>query len=103
MRQITINGQVFNEEINSYTYNIGNYLRILVGLGKVVNDVFVFDLPQQYETIIVQNEQGLTNQMTGEVVKPSITDFSDFEAKYPNGSFATEDLWEYVDLIRSRG
>jgi hypothetical protein len=102
MRQITINGQVFNEEINSYTYNIGNYLRILVGVGKVVDGVFVFNLPQQYETVVVQNEQGSKNQMTGEVYKPSITDLTDFETQHPNGSFSTDDLWPYIDLVRSR-
>lgn len=102
MRQITLNGQVFNEEINSYTYNIGSFLKILVGLGKIVDGVFVFDLPQQYETVVVQNEQGSKNQMTGEIFKQEITDLKDFEFKYPDGSFSTNDLWEYVDLVRSR-
>lgn len=102
MRQITINGQVFNEEINSYTYNIGSFLKILVGFGKIVDGVFVFDLPQQYETVVVQNEQGSKNQMTGEIFKQEITDLKDFESKYPDGSFSTNDLWEYVDLVRSR-
>jgi len=103
MRQITINGQVFDEEINSYTYNIGNFLKILVGFGSVVNGSFVFDFPQQYDTVIIQNEQGITNQMTGEVLKVAITDLSDFEAQYPNGSFSTDDLWPYIDRIRARG
>jgi hypothetical protein len=40
--------------------------------------------------------------MTGEVVKPEITDLADLEAQYPDGSFTTNDLWGYVDLIRSR-
>ena len=102
MREITINGQTFDEEIKSYDYNVGAFIRVLVGIGSVVDGKFVFDIPQQYDTIMIQNEEGVTNSMTGEIVKPEIDDLKTFEAQYPDGSFSLTDLWEYVDIIRAR-
>lgn len=102
MREITINNQTMLEEIKSYDYNIGSFVRVLVGLGSIVDGKFTFFLPQQYDTIIIQNEDGSTNSMTGEVIKPQIDDLTDLEAQYPGGSFLINDLWPYIDRIRAR-
>lgn len=103
MREITINGQSFTEEIKSYDYNVNNFIRILVGIGNVVGGKFVFYLPQQYQTYIVEDVPEFKDPMTGVVVKPAINDLSNLLAEYPDGSFAVDDLWPCIDLIRQRG
>lgn len=102
MRTVIINGQSVNEEIKSYDYNIGAFVRVVVGTGSIVDGVFVFTAPQQYDTVMIQNEDGLTNSMTGEVIKPAITDLTQFETEFPDGAFTMQDLWRYVDAVRAR-
>ncbi len=102
MRTITVNGQPVNEEIKSYDYNLGAFVRVVVGTGSIVNGSFVFTAPQQYDTVMIQNEEGLTNSMTGEVIKPAITDLTQFETEFPDGAFTINDLWRYVDAVRAR-
>lgn len=103
MRTITINGQSFTEEIKSYDYNVNNFIRVLVGIGNVVDGKFVFNLPQQYQTYIIEDVPEFKDPMTGTIVRTAINDLSNLLAEYPNGSFAVDDLWPYIDLIRSRG
>lgn len=102
MRPININGQDFFEEIKSYDYNIGSFIRILVGLGTIIDGKFQFIFPQQFDTVMIQNEQGSFNEMTGEVIKPDIRDLDNLETQFPNGSFTLNDLWAYIDQIRAR-
>lgn len=102
MRTLTIPSQTVTEAIQTVEHYIGAFVRILVGVGSEVDGQFVFVIPQQYDTVIIENITEIANSMTGEIIRPAITDYSDLMAQYPDGNFSTNDLWPYIDLIRSR-
>lgn len=102
MRTITVPTQTITEAIQSVNYYVGVYVYILIGVGTEVDGVFQFTIPQQFDEVKIVDTPAVVDPMTGQEVKPAITDFSDLEAKYPNGSFSVDDLWPYIDLIRSR-
>lgn len=102
MRTVTIPSQTIVENIQSYTYNAGYSVNVVVGVGNEINGVFNFVVPQQFDFIRIVDEPAIIDPETNELVKNAITDFSDLMAQYPNGSFTTNDLWPYIDLIRSR-
>jgi hypothetical protein len=93
----TVNGYI--EEIKSYDHNIGNYVRVLVGIGEMVDNVFVFNDSQQYQTYIVVNDLGRTNSMTGEVTRPPTLDYTNLLAL---GPITVDTLWTIIDIIRAR-
>lgn len=96
----TINGQ--NEEILSYDHNIGFYVRVLVGTGQMVNDVFEFTQPQQYQTYIIADAPENIQSITGIVLRPAITDYTDLISS-TGGAITPNSLWNSIDAIRARG
>ena len=99
MRTVTINGQTVYQEIQSYDHNVGNWIRVLVGTGKEVNGKFEFDLPQQYQTYFIDDKPERIRSMTGEVISPATTDYSDLMAM---GGITLENLWSIIDRIDAR-
>jgi len=102
MRTITIPSKTVVEAIQTVEHNISAYVRIVIGVGSEIDGQFVFTVPQQFDTVIVENISEIRNPETNEIVRSAITDYSDLIAQYPNASFSTDDLWPYIDLIRSR-
>jgi hypothetical protein len=96
----TINGQ--NEEILSYDHNIDYFVRVLVGTGSMIDGVFVFTFPQQYQTYIIADAPANIQSMTNIVLSPAITDYSDLITA-TGGAITTDSLWSVIDLIRARG
>lgn len=99
MRTITINGQTVYQEIQSYDHNVGNYVRVLIGTGKQVDGKFEFDVPQQFQTCFIADKPERVAVMTGQVLDPAITDYSDLMAM---GGITLENLWSIIDQINAR-
>lgn len=95
----TVNGQ--NEEIQSYDHNIGYYVRVLVGTGNMVDGVFEFTQPQQYQTYIISDAPANIQSITNIVLRPAITDYSDLISA-TGGAITTDSLWTSIDAIRAR-
>jgi uncharacterized membrane protein len=93
----TINGYV--EELKSYDHNIGNYVRVLVGVGQIVDNQFVFNDSQQYKTYIISDDFGRTNATTGAVIRPPTLDYTNLLAM---GPITVATLWSIIDIIRAR-
>jgi hypothetical protein len=102
MREIIINGATYNEEIKSYEHNVGNFVYVMVGLGSMVNNTFVFDLPQQYKTYKIQDIPEFVQSMTNIVLREAVTDYTDLMA-IGNGNVTDQGLWTLIDRIRARG
>lgn len=102
MRTINVPAQTVTESIQSVNYYVGVYVDILIGVGTEVDGVFQFSIPQQFDNVKIVNTPEIVDPLTGQVVVQAINDFSNLEIQYPNGSFSTDDLWPYIDLIRSR-
>lgn len=103
MRTVTIPEQIQSEEIQSVEYQVGAFVRVVVGHGAMNNGTFEFTVPQQFQTYIIVDKTELINPDNGEVLRPECKDFTNLTTQYPNGSWSTDDLWPYIDLIRSRG
>lgn len=106
MRPVTINGQARFEEIVSFEHVTGAYVRVVVGVGAQQGGRFVFDIPQQYQTYIVEDREERRNSMTNAVVRAAQTDYSDLmrpsaQGK-PEGEFRRADIWAMVDALRGR-
>tara|TARA_R110000868_G_scaffold62642_2_gene189136 strand:- start:741 stop:1031 length:291 start_codon:yes stop_codon:yes gene_type:complete len=93
----TING--YTEEIKSYDHNIGNFVRVLVGVGEMVDNAFVFNNPQQFQTYIIFDYMGQTNSMTGAVIDVPTLDYTNLLAL---GPITVDTLWTIIDIIRAR-
>jgi len=102
MRTIEVPAQTITESIQSVNYYVNIYVDIMIGVGTVVDGVFEFSIPQQFDNVKIIDIPEVVDPMTGQVVVQAITDFSDLEAQYPNGSFSVNDLWPYIDRIRAR-
>ena len=109
MRTINIPAQTISEKIQSYINNVGYSVNIVVGVGTMVDGMFVFSIPQQFDSINIVNVPEVIDPVTQQVMKPAITDYTDLMAESPNwdpikpaGSFSEDDLWYFIDLIRSR-
>jgi hypothetical protein len=102
MRTVTIPSQTIVENIQSYSYNAGYSVNVVVGVGNETNGVFNFVVPQQFDFIRIVDESAIIDPETQQVMSPAITDFSDLMAQYPDGNFSANDLWPYIDLVRSR-
>jgi hypothetical protein len=88
-------------KIQSFDHNIGNFVRVLVGVGQTIDGKFVFDVPQQFTTYFIADEPGRVNPMTGEVLKEAITDYTDL-IDMGNGNVTVENLWTIIDRIKAR-
>jgi len=90
------------ESIQSVNYYVDAYVDIMIGVGSDINGVFEFNVPQQFDNVKIVDTPAVVDPMTEQVMVPAVTDFSDLEAQYPNGSFSINNLWPYIDLVRSR-
>lgn len=83
-REVTIPTNMVIEDISGIENYEGVLIRFMVGKGSFDDaGVFTFKVPQQFETF---------------EIKESL--YQAFAAKYPLG-FIKENLWEYVDMLRS--
>jgi hypothetical protein len=87
--------------IQSFDHNIGNYVRVLVGVGQIVDGKFVFDVPQQFQTYFIADVPERVNPMTGQILTEGITDYTDLLAM-GNGNVTIENLWTIIDRIKAR-
>lgn len=109
MREVTIPAQTVFEKIQSYLNNVGYSVDVVVGVGQMVNGVFEFTVPQQFDSIRIVDLPEVVDPETGVVKQVAITDYSDlmsanppWDPSKPAGSFSEDDLWYFIDLIRSR-
>ena len=102
MRTINVPAQTVSESIQSVNYYVDVYVDIMIGVGTEVNGAFTFNIPQQFDNVKILNRPAIIDPVTQQVISPEITDFTDLMTQYPDGSFSTDDLWPYIDLVRSR-
>lgn len=82
-RQVTIPAISVTEDITNITHFPGDSVNFYVGRGTIKDGSFTFSVPQQYEPYDIRADLYL-----------------DLITRYTQ-SFAKEDLWYYVDIIRS--
>jgi hypothetical protein len=82
-RTITVPAQEVTESITSIQHYPNEIIRFLVGVGKVVNGTFEFDVPQQFSQFEIKDQY-----------------YTDFVTAY-GLNFAHDDLWNHVDQIRT--
>lgn len=102
MRTVTIPTQTIVESIQSYNYQVNSYVYVVIGVGKMVDDAFVFDVPQQFDSVYIIDTPAVIDPVTQQQIKAATTDFTDLMTEYPQGNFSTDDLWPYIDRIRAR-
>ena len=102
MRTINIPPQTVIEKIQSVNYYVDEYVDVVIGIGTEINGVFQYSIPQQFDSVQIVNRPAVIDPVTQQVMSPAITDFADLIAQYPGGSFTSDDLWPYIDLVRSR-
>lgn len=109
MRTQVIPQQTVVEEIVSFEHNINGFIRVLIGKGTVIDNQFQLSPNQTLETVLIVNTPESTNSLTGEVLRPAYLDYDELLSANPSwaptkpgGVFRKEDLWHFVDLIRSR-
>lgn len=109
MRQTTIPQQTVTEDIVSFEHQVDRFVRVLVGKGIVVEGKFQPLPSQTYESFTISDSPAQINSMTDEVIKEAQLDYQELMSAYPTwspqkpaGVFRKEDLWHFVDLIRSR-
>lgn len=88
-RQINIPSQIANEEIAYIEEFPGNWVRVRV---KVTNSDGV-EIPMQGQTVFSIEGDNLTELLSE---KPS------WSPDKPAGTYANDDLWHFIDLIRSK-
>jgi hypothetical protein len=88
-------------KIQSFDHNIGNFVRVLVGVGETIDGKFVFSVPQQFQTYFIADIPGRVNPMTGQVLSEAITDYTDL-LEMGNGNVTIENLWIIIDRIKAR-
>ena len=107
MRTQTIPQQTVVEDIVNIDHNLGNFVRLMVGNGIETNGKFELLPSQTLETIVIANTpNGIINE---DGTKTDIDDYQELLSANPTwaptkpaGVFRKEDLWHFVDLIRSR-
>jgi hypothetical protein len=102
MRTVTIPTQTVIESIQSYNYQVGSYVYVVIGVGKMVDGAFVFDVPQQFDSVYIIDSPAVVDPVTQQQMKAATTDFTELMAQYPEGNFSTDDLWPYIDQVRAR-
>jgi hypothetical protein len=109
MRTQIVPQQTVVEEIVSFEHNIGGFVRVLIGKGTVVDNKFQLSPDQTLETVVITDIPGITNSMTGQTMQPGYPEYTELLSANPSwaptkpqGVFRKEDLWHFVDLIRSR-
>lgn len=102
MRTTIVPQQIVTEEIQSYDHVIGSFVRITIGIGQEIDGLFQYNIPQQFDVVMIMDKPEVLNAETGEFLQPALMDYSDLSTQYPNGSWSTDDLWPYIDRIRDR-
>jgi len=109
MRQVIVPQQTVTEDIISFEHQVDRFVRVLVGKGTVVDNKFQPFPSQTYESFTISDSPAQINSMTNEVTKEAQLDYQELLSAYPvwspqkpAGVFRKEDLWHFVDLIRSR-
>lgn len=109
MREITIPQQTVYESIQTYEHFVGTCVTVSVGVGSDVNGVFQFAYPQTFKNYTIANAAERLDPQTGQVIRPAIADYDDLMSANPSwapnkpaGTFRQDDLWRFIDLIRSR-
>jgi hypothetical protein len=107
MRTQTIPQQTVVEDIVNIDHNLGNFVRLMVGNGIETNGKFELLPSQTLETIIIADIPGGIINEDGS--RSDITDYTELMSanptwapQKPGGVFRKDDLWHFVDLIRSR-
>lgn len=110
MRTQTIPEQVVAEDIVFFEHQVGTWVKVLIGKGSSVDGVFAPFPNQTYEIIMITDNPGIVQSMTGLVIREDQFDYTELMSgnpawapNKPAGTFRKEDLWHFVDLIRSRG
>jgi hypothetical protein len=110
MRTSTIPAITVAEDIQLFEHMAGQWVSVVVGVGEVKDGVFSFTVPQQFKTYNIQDNPPVINQMTGEITYAGTMHYTELMSANPSwapnkpaGVFRQEDLWHFVDLIRSRG
>jgi hypothetical protein len=108
MRTQTIPQQTVVEDIVNIDHNLGNFVRLMIGKGVEIDGKFQLLPSQTLETIVIANIPNGTINEDG--TKTDIVDYQEllsanpsWSPQKPAGVFRKEDLWHFVDLIRSRG
>jgi hypothetical protein len=108
MRTQTIPEQVVNEDIISFEHIVNSYVRFLVGKGEIVDGKFQPFPSQTYDSFVICDTPGLT-AADGTVIREDRFDYTELMSANPSwaphkpaGVFRQDDLWHFVDLIRSR-
>lgn len=109
MRTSTIPQQTVTEDIQLFEHKAGQWVRVVVGVGEIKNGVFEFTVPQQFMAYTIQDNPAVVNDMTGDITFPGTMDYTELMSANPSwapnkpaGTFRQEDLWHFIDLIRSR-
>lgn len=110
MRTQIIPEQTVVEDIVSFEHHIGSWVRVLIGKGTVQDNLFIPNPNQVYEVVNILDKPGITQSMTDTVIKEPQLDYQELMSANPSwapnkpgGVFRKEDLWHFVDLIRTRG
>lgn len=85
MRTITIPEKLISENIQTVIHRVGTRMEISIGTGTMDNGIFVYDMPQRFETVIIEGD-----------------DYASLMQKSASAVFSEEDLWTHIDMIRSR-
>lgn len=85
MRTTTIPEKLISENIQTVIHRVGTRVEVSIGTGTMDKDTFVYDLPQRFETVIIEGD-----------------DYSALMANSPLIGFSEADLWVYIDMIRAR-
>jgi hypothetical protein len=102
MRTTIVPQQTVTEEIQSYDHVIGSFVRVTIGVGQEIDGIFQYNIPQQFDVVMISDRSEILDPQTGTVLQTVLKDYTDLSTQYPNGSWSTDDLWPYIDLVRSR-
>ena len=108
MRTIQTTSQTIQEEIINIEHNFNGSVRVLVAKGTSTNNVFEMFPNQNLELYYITDDEGANiGEQVIRTAKMYYTDLMSANPTWapnkPAGVFRKDDLWHFVDLIRSRG
>jgi hypothetical protein len=89
------------KRIQSIDHNIGDFVRVRVGVGEIVDGKFEFAVPQQFETYFITDTPERVNPMTNELIKAAVTDYTDL-VQMGQGDVKIENVLTIIDRIKAR-
>lgn len=87
-REISVPTQIIREEIAVVEEAVGVYVRVTVGVLKPDN-AFDFNIPVKEYRIMDEHLTELNGPPT------------DWAPDKPNGTYRNQDLWHFIDILRS--